>query len=324
MSLKLPNPFERPLFDPNSAVQYQEALHRSRLRDAAMDLPYRSRTSEGWSPVVEEPNRFNLEVFEALKLNGIESILNVASGDGLDEITWAAEYGHCGPILGLDIPSYKGQRHEFEDRFYSARQAAKSLVVNNVDFIQGFAQEIPMPDGSVDVLTNFNGLHHMKGHRRVFSESLRVGAKDAKFAFTGNGVDNKTKHHRFLQAMGARTRTVAPKAFSSKFSGEKILRVVPLFFRQVQVIRRTGELVIRDELERNIYLSSIDTYLESFHPRPKRVAWKAARSWVRDQIDREIEEKGEFTDNLDRVGIIVEQPRDYDVLRQLARIGILR
>jgi arsenite methyltransferase len=72
-----------------------------------------------------------------------ETVLDLGSGGGIDVILSARRVGPTGHAYGLDMT---------EEMLDLARRNAAEAEIENVTFLQGLIEEIPLPDASVDVV----------------------------------------------------------------------------------------------------------------------------------------------------------------------------
>ena len=94
-----------------------------------------------------------------------ETVLDLGSGGGIDVLLSARRVGSQGKAYGLDMT---GEMLEL------ARANARRAGAENVEFLLGQIEDIPLPDRSVDVVIS-NCVINLSGDRpRVFAESYRV------------------------------------------------------------------------------------------------------------------------------------------------------
>jgi arsenite methyltransferase len=112
-----------------------------------------------WALGVGNPVRYAfLEVGEA--------VLDVGSGGGIDTILAARRVGPAGKAIGLDIVENMLER--------GRRHAAEAGVEGWTQFIHGGMDDIPLPDGSVDVVIS-NGVLNLSARKsRALAEIFRV------------------------------------------------------------------------------------------------------------------------------------------------------
>ena len=72
-----------------------------------------------------------------------ETVLDLGSGAGADVLISARRVGPSGRAIGLDMT---------DEMLELARQNAADAGIDNVEFLKGYMEEIPLPDNSVDVV----------------------------------------------------------------------------------------------------------------------------------------------------------------------------
>src|SRR2546430_15411664 len=77
------------------------------------------------------------------QLNPGEIVLDLGSGGGIDVLLSAQRVGPTGKAYGLDMT---------DDMLALARQNQKQAKIENVEFLKGEIEHIPLPDNSVDVI----------------------------------------------------------------------------------------------------------------------------------------------------------------------------
>ena len=94
-----------------------------------------------------------------------ETVLDLGSGGGIDVLLSATRVGQTGKAYGLDMT---------DEMLALARENARKAGAENVEFLQGFIEEIPLPDASVDVVTSNGVLNLVPDKRRALAEIFRV------------------------------------------------------------------------------------------------------------------------------------------------------
>jgi arsenite methyltransferase len=77
------------------------------------------------------------------KLNPGETVLDLGSGGGVDVLLSACRVAPTGKAYGLDMT---------DDMLALARENQRKAGVENVEFLKGEIEHIPLPDNSVDVI----------------------------------------------------------------------------------------------------------------------------------------------------------------------------
>jgi 2-polyprenyl-3-methyl-5-hydroxy-6-metoxy-1,4-benzoquinol methylase len=98
-------------------------------------------------------------------LNPGEHVLDMGSGAGLDAIIAGRMVGPEGEVFGVDMTS---------DMVEKARQNAELVGGRNLEFHQGYNEEIPLPAGWADVIISNGALNLSPDKSTVFNEMFRV------------------------------------------------------------------------------------------------------------------------------------------------------
>ncbi|HEX6652106.1 MAG TPA: arsenite methyltransferase [Thermoleophilaceae bacterium] len=102
-----------------------------------------------------------------------ETVLDLGSGGGADVLISARRVGPSGKAIGLDMT---------EEMLELARANAAAAGVENVEFLKGYIEDIPLPDESVDVVISNCVINLSADKRRVLSETARVLRPGGRFA----------------------------------------------------------------------------------------------------------------------------------------------
>ncbi len=94
-----------------------------------------------------------------------ETVLDLGSGGGADVLLSAGRVGAAGKVYGLDMTD------EMLDR---ARRTAAQVGVDNVEWLKGYIEDVPLPGESVDVIISNCVINLSADKPRVLSESFRV------------------------------------------------------------------------------------------------------------------------------------------------------
>jgi SAM-dependent methyltransferase len=99
------------------------------------------------------------------KLQPGEIVLDLGSGGGIDVILSAKRVGPTGKAYGLDMT---------DEMLALARENQKKAGIENVKFLKGAIENVPLPDNSVDVIIS-NCVINLSGDKdRVLAEAFRV------------------------------------------------------------------------------------------------------------------------------------------------------
>ena len=94
-----------------------------------------------------------------------ETVLDLGSGGGIDVILSAKRVGPTGKAYGLDMT---------DEMLELARKNAAEAGIGNVEFLKGYIEDVPLPDGSVDVIISNCVVNLSTEKPRVFDEMARV------------------------------------------------------------------------------------------------------------------------------------------------------
>jgi arsenite methyltransferase len=102
-----------------------------------------------------------------------ETVLDLGSGAGADVLISARRVAPGGRAIGLDMT---------DEMLALARANAAAAGVENVEFVQGYLEEIPLPDASVDVVISNCVINLAADKRVVLAEAARVLRPGGRFA----------------------------------------------------------------------------------------------------------------------------------------------
>ena len=98
-------------------------------------------------------------------LHSGETVLDLGSGGGIDVLLSARRVGPTGKAYGLDMT---------DDMLALARENQRKAGIDNVEFLKGEIEHIPLPDNSVDVIIS-NCVINLSGDKdQVLREAYRV------------------------------------------------------------------------------------------------------------------------------------------------------
>jgi len=102
-----------------------------------------------------------------------ETVLDLGAGAGADALLAARRVAPTGRAIGLDMT---------DEMLELARRHARDAGVENVDFIKGYIEDIPLADSSVDVVIS-NCVINLSGDKqKVLAEAAGVLRSGGRFA----------------------------------------------------------------------------------------------------------------------------------------------
>ena len=107
------------------------------------------------------------------QLNAGDVVLDLGSGGGIDVLLSAKRVGPEGKAYGLDMT---------DEMLALANENKRKAGVENVEFLKGEIENIPLPGGSVDVVISNCVINLSSNKDRVLQEAFRVLKPGGRFA----------------------------------------------------------------------------------------------------------------------------------------------
>jgi len=99
------------------------------------------------------------------QLNPGEIVLDLGSGGGIDVFLSAKRVGQTGKAYGLDMT---------DEMLALANENKRKAGIENVEFLKGEIEDIPLPDNSVDVIISNCVINLSANKDQVLAEAFRV------------------------------------------------------------------------------------------------------------------------------------------------------
>jgi arsenite methyltransferase len=184
-----------------------------------------------------------------------EVVLDLGSGAGADVLISARRVAPGGRAIGLDMT---------EEMLALARRNASEARVDNVEFLQGYLEEIPLPDDSVDVVISNCVLNLAADKNVVLTEAARVLRPGGRLAFSDviadEDMDAATRADMATWTgciAGALTRTELTKALTAAgFSDIEIRHTHRVHAHaQAAIIRASTNRAERNTTTRHLFFT---------------------------------------------------------------------
>lgn len=107
------------------------------------------------------------------RLNPGETVLDLGSGGGIDVLLSARRVGPTGFAYGLDMT---------DEMLALAEENLRKSGLENVKFLKGYIEDIPLPDSTVDVIISNCVINLSADKQKVLKEAYRVLRPGGRFA----------------------------------------------------------------------------------------------------------------------------------------------
>lgn len=215
----------------------------------------------------DEVANFSLGCGDPITLAGLQPgqrVLDLGSGGGLDCFLAAKKVGEAGHVIGVDMTP------EMIDK---ARSNATRLGLSNVEFRQGYLEDLPVDDASIDVVISNCVINLSPDKQTVFDQVARVLAPGGKLAVSDIVTDGAlpesirsslsawagcvagavevSEYLRMMQAAGLEEVSIEP----SYFDDETIAAAIDELGDELR-----PEAFSRDEIQQAVYSARITAH----------------------------------------------------------------
>jgi len=193
-----------------------------------------------------------------------QTVLDLGSGAGLDCFFAAQKVGAEGRVIGVDMTPEMIER---------ARSSATRLNLNNVEFRQGYLEDLPVESNSVDVIISNCVINLSPDKSKVFAEAFRVLSSGGKLAVSDIVTDGPLPD-AVKQSLSAWAGCVAGAVEAKDYIGmmESVgftnISIMPVFFDKETVDSALAEMdkvidletISQDEVYKAAYSAKITAH----------------------------------------------------------------
>ena len=147
------------------ALNPEHTFHFHHGRPVAEMLGYPMDQVDAWPAQAVESFAGVGNPFGLGPVHSGETLLDVGSGGGFDCFIAAQAVGPTGQVIGVDMT---------EAMLEKSRATAREMRLDQVEFRQGLVEELPVPDGSVDVAISNGVINLCTDKGRAFQEIFRT------------------------------------------------------------------------------------------------------------------------------------------------------
>ena len=120
---------------------------------------------------------FGLKLLDTIKLRPNITALDIGFGLGFPLLEVAQRLGNSSKVYGID---------PWKAAIERTQTKINILGLTNVELIEGVAENIPLPDNSIDLIVSNNGINNVQDLEKVMNECKRVAKQSAQFVATVN------------------------------------------------------------------------------------------------------------------------------------------
>ena len=193
-----------------------------------------------------------------------QTVLDLGSGAGLDCFFAAKKVGESGRVIGVDMTPEMIER---------ANSSAKRLNIQNVEFRQGYLEDLPVESDTVDVIISNCVINLAPDKSKVFAEAFRVLRPGGKLAVSDIVTDGPLPE-AVKKSLSAWAGCVAGAVEANEYIGmmEAVgfsdISIVPVFFEKETIDSAITEMgnaielktISRDDVYKAVYSAKITAW----------------------------------------------------------------
>ncbi len=193
-----------------------------------------------------------------------QTVLDLGSGAGLDCFFAAKKVGEAGRVIGVDMTPEMIER---------ARSSAQRLNIQNVEFRQGYLENLPVESSIVDVIISNCVINLSPDKAKVFGEAFRVLKPGGKLAVSDIVTDGPLPE-AIKKSLSAWAGCVAGAVEAEEYMGMMKsvgftdISITPVYFDKETVDSAIHEMkdmvelktISRDEIYKAVYSAKITAY----------------------------------------------------------------
>src|SRR5918996_1014133 len=193
-----------------------------------------------------------------------QTVLDLGSGAGLDCFFAAKKVGETGHVIGVDMTPEMIER---------AGSSAKRLNIQNVEFRQGYLEDLPVESNTIDVVISNCVINLAPDKSKVFGEAFRVLKPGGRLAVSDIVTDGPLPES-IKQSLSAWAGCVAGAVEAKDYIdmmesvGFTNISIAPVFFEKETVDSAMADIgdaiesttLSRDDVHKAVYSAKITAY----------------------------------------------------------------
>jgi len=200
------------------------------------------------------------------KLNPGEIVLDLGSGGGIDVLLSAKRVGPTGKAYGVDMT---------DEMLALANENKRKAGVENVEFLKGEIENVPLPDNSVDVVISNCVINLSTDKGRVLREAFRVLKPGGRFAVSDvvtRGEITPDLRKNVLLWVGCVAGALEENEYRKKLAsaGFEGIEIEPTRIYKIEDAREflAGRGVDVDAIARQVEGKFMSAFVRAVKPRP--------------------------------------------------------
>jgi len=202
------------------------------------------------------------------KLNAGEVVLDLGSGGGIDVLLSARRVGPTGKAYGLDMT---------DEMLALANENKRKAGAENVEFLRGEIEHIPLPDNSVDVIISNCVINLSVDKGRVLREAFRVLKHGGRFAVSDvvtRGEIAPEIRQSVLLWVGCIAGALEESEYRSKLvaGGFEKIEIEPTRIYRIEDAREflSGQNIDVDAMARQVDGKVMSAFVRAVKPQPTK------------------------------------------------------
>ena len=135
---------------------------------------------------------FGMKLLDKINYRKNITALDIGFGLGFPLLEVAMRFGNTCKLYGIDLWEKAVERTRIKLNHYQ---------ISNIEIIEGVAENIPLPDNSVDLIISNNGINNVDDINKTLKECKRIARPGAQFVFTFNTDKTMIEFYSALESV---------------------------------------------------------------------------------------------------------------------------